>query len=309
MRISSVRTPVSDVHSLAFIAIAFFAVSFTSTAHAVAPKISGTPQTSVAVNSSYSFIPTVSDPDTPKSSLRFLIVNKPYWAWFSTTTGSLVGKPSLAGRWGNIRISVTDGTSYVTLPAFTITAGSSSGGTTNSAPTITGVPATSVRVGTAYSFTPTAKDANGDKLTFSIQNRPSWATFSTTTGKLSGTPTSANAGSYASIRISVSDGKVSASLPAFSIAVSETANGSATLSWAPPTRNTDGSALSNLAGYKILYGTNSSSLSRTVTLNNPGLTSYVVENLSPATYYFAVKAYTSTGTESATSNVSSKTIQ
>jgi hypothetical protein len=311
MRISSVRTPVSDVHSLAFIAIAFFAVSFTSTAHAVAPKISGTPQTSVTVNSSYSFIPTVSDSDTPKSSLRFLIINKPYWAWFSSTSGSLVGKPTVAGRWGNIRISVTDGKSYVTLPAFTITAGSGSGsgGTTNSAPTITGAPATSVRVGTAYSFTPTAKDSNGDKLTFSIQNRPSWATFSTTTGKLSGTPTSANAGSYASIKISVSDGKASASLAAFSIAVSETANGSATLSWSPPTRNTDGSALSNLAGYKILYGTSSSSLNRTVDLKNPGLTSYVVENLSPATYYFAVKAYTSTGTQSATSNVSSKTIR
>jgi hypothetical protein len=49
-------------------------------------------------------------------------------------------------------------------------------------------------------------------------------------------------------------------------------------------------------------------LSQTIQLANPGLTTYVVEGLAPGMYYFAVKAYTSAGTESDTSNVVSKTV-
>ncbi len=43
-------------------------------------------------------------------------------------------------------------------------------------------------------------------------------------------------------------------------------------------------------------------------LPNPGLTSGMVEGLAPATWYFAVKAYTTSGAESARSNIASKTI-
>jgi len=99
------------------------------------------------------------------------------------------------------------------------------------------------------------------------------------------------------------------SLPAFTITVSDVANGSATLTWAPPTRNSDGSALNDLAGYRIVYGTSANALDRTIEVRNPGISSYVVENLSPATYYFAVRAFSSSGSESANSNVASKTIR
>ena len=97
----------------------------------------------------------------------------------------------------------------------------------------------------------TRADPDGDTLTYSIQNRPSWATFNTSTGRLSGTPTAAHAGSYANIIISVSDGAASASLPAFTITVAQPSTGSATLSWTAPTQNTDGSSLTNLAGFRI----------------------------------------------------------
>ncbi len=89
----------------------------------------------------------------------------------------------------------------------------------NSAPTIAGSPGTTVQVGNAYTFTPTASDVNGGTLTFSVTNRPTWATFSTTTGRLQGTPTSGNVGTTSGIVISVSDGSLSTSLPAFSLAV------------------------------------------------------------------------------------------
>lgn len=85
--------------------------------------------------------------------------------------------------------------------------------------------------------------------------------------------------------------------------------GMATLSWTPPTRNTDGTSLSNLAGYRISYGASANALTQTIQIANPGITRHDISNLSPGTYYFAVRAYTTGGTESANSNVGSKVIQ
>jgi len=74
-----------------------------------------------------------------------------------------------------------------------------------------------------------------------------------------------------------------------------------TLSWEPPTQNSDGSALRDLRGYKIHYGSESGVYSDTIDLSNPGLTMYVVQNLNAGQYYFAIAAYNSQGTESALS--------
>ena len=269
-----------------------------------APSISGTPASSVTVGSSYSFTPTGSDPD--QDALGYTIQNKPSWAAFSTSTGRLSGTPTSAGTFSGIVITVSDGADTDTLGPFTITVNAAP----NRAPTISGTPATSVNAGTAYNFQPSAADADGDTLAFSIQNKPSWATFSTTTGKLSGTPSSG--GTHSGIVIAVSDGKGgSASLPTFTITVTASAppaNGSATLSWTPPTQNTDGSTLSNLAGFRIQYGSSPSALSQTIQVANPGIATYVVSGLSSGTWYFSVKAYTSSGAESANSTVVNKTI-
>jgi len=84
--------------------------------------------------------------------------------------------------------------------------------------------------------------------------------------------------------------------------------GSATLRWTPPTEREDGSALNNLAGYKVLYGLDQTDLDHVVVLDNPGLTSYVVDNLYPGTWYFALTAFDTEGRESGFSNVGSKMI-
>jgi hypothetical protein len=84
--------------------------------------------------------------------------------------------------------------------------------------------------------------------------------------------------------------------------------GRAALSWTPPTENTDGSALSNLAGYRVYYGASAGALTQKVDINNAGLTAYVLENLPAGTTYFAVVAINSAGVESALSGVGSKTI-
>ena len=269
-----------------------------------APVIGGTPSTNLVAGASYSFTPTASDPDG--DALTFSVANRPSWASFSNTTGQLSGTATTGnvGIFSGIVISVSDGTLTSSLPAFAIAVSAPA----NPPPTISGTPATSANAGTAYSFTPTAADPNGNPLTFSIQNPPSWASFNTQSGNLSGTPGSGDAGTYSNIIISVSDGTSTASLAAFSIIVTQVANGSATVTWTAPTQNTDGSALTNLAGFNIYYGTSASNLNQSVQIANPGLTTYALGNLAPGAWYFAVNAYTTAGAESALSSIASKTI-
>lgn len=266
-----------------------------------APVISGTPTTTVAAGTAYSFQPTATDADG--NTLGFSIANKPTWASFSTTTGRLSGTPTAAAVHAGIVISVSDGTVTTSLPAFTLTVT----GAANAAPTISGSPTTSIAAGTTYTFSPVSSDADGDALTFTITNKPAWAMFSSTTGQLSGTPAAGDIGTFASVTISVSDGKATTALASFSISVTQVATGSATLSWLAPTQNTDGSALTNLSGYRIYYGTNASALTQWVDVPSAGIQTYVLGNLSPATWYFAVKAVAG-GVESDLSNIASKTI-
>lgn len=278
------------------------------------PTISGSPAKSVVAGSPYGFTPVASDP--AGKTLTFSIQNEPSWASFNSRTGALSGTPSSGdvGTDANIVIKVSNGTLSASLPAFSITVSAAqSGSGTASPPTISGQPATSVTAGSAYGFTPSASDPAGKTLTFSIQNKPSWATFSISTGALSGTPASSDVGTYSGIVISASDGTLSAALPAFTITVgagqpSPTTTGTATVSWVPPTQNTDGSALTNLAGYTIHYGTSASNLTSTVQVPGTALTSYTVSGLTSGTWYFAVTAYNSAGGQSVLSTVGSKTI-
>lgn len=185
----------------------------------------------------------------------------------------------------------------------------------NTAPTISGSPATQANVGSAYSVTPQANDADGDTLAFSIANKPNWAQFNTATGQLSGTPSAQD--TTANIVITVSDGKASASLPAFSITVgtaSSTPASSApsgpgvSLSWDVPTRTEDGETLQDLSGYRIHYGTNQNVLVNSIEIQSAGSNTFKVQNLKPGTYYFAVRAVSANGTESKLSNIISRTV-
>ena len=180
--------------------------------------------------------------------------------------------------------------------------------TGNNPPTISGNPMTAIDIGSAYSFTPTASDPDGDKLTFSVRNQPSWADFDKTTGTLSGQPALGSVGTYASIEISVSDGKAKSTLPRFAISVDQVGTISTTLNWTPPTQNEDGSPLMDLAGYKIYWGTTPGQYTHSVKIENPGMSSYVVENLTPGTYEFAATSFNMAGVESAYSNPATRVL-
>ncbi len=264
-------------------------------------KISGNPPTQVTAGKPYTFQPTATGP--AGTTLAFSIQNKPAWGTFSTSTGALTGTPSASqvGTYANIVISVSAASQTSALQAFSIVVAAAT-------PTISGVPPASVNVGSAYNFVPTASDS-GSTLTFSITNKPSWASFNTTNGALTGTPGAANAGTYSGIVISASNGSASASLPAFSITVNEVSNGTASLNWTAVTQNTNGTALNDLAGYKVYYGTSANAMNTVVDVANPTVTSYIVSNLSSGTWYFGVVAYASDGSRSALSNIGNKTIQ
>jgi hypothetical protein len=183
-----------------------------------------------------------------------------------------------------------------------------SGSTANKAPTITGAPVTTAKISLPYSFQPVARDADGDRLTFKIQGQPSWATFSTSTGRLEGTPPTGSNGTFTGIQITVSDGDLSTAMAPFSISVVDPVVGSAELAWQPPTENEDGTPLADLSGYVIRYGKSAGALEQSVRITNPGTTMYLVENLIEGTWYFSLSSVNASGVESRPTGYVSKTI-
>ena len=216
----------------------------------------------------------------------------------------------------------------------------------NTPPTISGTPITSITAGETYSFQPVARDGNGDTLTFAIANKPQWASFDSQTGELAGTPPTE--GTFANIRITVSDTQFGASLAGFTITVianeSEQENltqgeqtldpepveevvqeevvpeeevvqeepevSTATLSWVAPATRSDGSPLplSELAGFKVYAGTDPEALSLLADISDSSTTEYTVNDLEVGTHYYAVTAYNIYGLEGELSGVVSKTI-
>jgi len=273
-----------------------------------APVLSGTPASSVAEDSAYSFTPSATDSDG--DTLSFSISNRPSWASFNSNTGRLSGTPrnSNVGTYGNITIRVSDGSASDSIGPFSIRVNN-----TNDAPVISGSPATAVNQGVAYSFQPTASDVDGDNLTFSISSRPSWASFNTSTGRLTGTPAAGNVGTHSGIAISVSDGSRTVSLPAFSITVNSTApqTGSASLSWNAPVTRANGSALAmnEIESYRLYYGTAAGSYNNSVPVNDPYTNSLTISDLPVGTYYFVITATDMDGLESGYSNMATKVVQ
>ncbi len=89
----------------------------------------------------------------------------------------------------------------------------------NRAPWIEGAPGAQPVVGQPFEFTPTAGDPDGDSLTFRASGLPGWASFDPSSGRISGTPATDDAGTSSEVRISVSDGAYEAFLPPFTLQI------------------------------------------------------------------------------------------
>jgi hypothetical protein len=207
--------------------------------------MNGVPLTFAQAGVEYHYQPQASNP--MGRVLSYNVVNKPDWALFSETTGELSGTPAQSdiGTSANIEIGVSDGTTRATVGPFRIRV-TAEGHT--SVPTaqlaITGSPAASVSAGEVYRFLPTVAHAEGQSLSFSILNRPTWAVFNPATGLLVGTPKADNAGAYRNILISVSSGATPVSLQAFSIQVQGEGSEAPTISGSPATTVTEGASYS-----------------------------------------------------------------
>jgi hypothetical protein len=85
--------------------------------------------------------------------------------------------------------------------------------------------------------------------------------------------------------------------------------GTATLTWSRPSERADGTPLEDLAGYRIYYGTDENNLTRVLDIRDGEQTEQLVEDLDSGTWYFAITAFSSKGTESDKSNIGIKIIQ
>ncbi len=167
-----------------------------------------------------------------------------------------------------------------------------------SAPVIRGTPSPIVKAGEEYLFRPQTSDEDNDKLTFQIVNRPRWTSFDPETGTLAGVPTFEHIGYYEAISITVSDEEYSEALGPFTIEVVSVGEQSITLSWLSPLENEDGTPLTDLGGFMIRYGRESDIELSLIAVDNPGLTSYVIDGLTPGTYLVTLSAYNASGVES-----------
>jgi len=198
--------------------------------------MNGVPVTTVQAGSEYRYQPSATNPSD--RVLSYNVVNKPDWANFNETTGELSGTPQVSdvGTSENIEIGVSDGTTTATVGPFQIRVITELH-TTSPPPSVlslSGTPAGNVAAGQLYRFLPVVANAGGESLSFSIINRPTWATFNTATGLLVGTPKSDNVGTYSNIVISVSAAGTPVSLSPFTIHV-QAANDAPTISGTPAT--------------------------------------------------------------------------
>jgi len=153
---------------------------------------------------------------------------------------------------------------------------------------IAGAPASTVTAGENYSFRPSVTAPTGAALNFTITNQPSWAKFDGATGALTGLPAAGDAGDFANIVITVDDGVGKAALAPFSIRVASGSSTLATITWTAPEAAT---ADQEPAGYRVYYGTSVAGMIHVAVITDPRETSYVVDNLSPGVWYFAIASY------------------
>jgi hypothetical protein len=182
--------------------------------------------------------------------------------------------------------------------------------TATAAIALQGAPPTTATVGTDYVFQPVVSPSKAG-IIFTATGLPAWLSFNANTGALSGMPAAKDEGTTGHITITAGNGSSSASLTPFTIQVkgaAPSATEAVKLTWSAPTKNADGTPVTDLAGYHIYYGASSSELTKRIDVAGAASTTYVIEGLTSGTYHFSLVAYNSAGLDSGQSNVADQTI-
>lgn len=163
-------------------------------------SLSGNPLTSVDEMQSYAFQVVVEN--SLSTTLTYSVSNMPSWAVFNTGTGALSGTPSFddSGQYGNIVISVSDGSSSASLPAFSIEVVN-----VNRLPVISGVTNYEILERQSIAFLIEATDADLDSVAISLENQPAWLSFDESTSQLIGQTELTDSGTY-QFNINLDDG-------------------------------------------------------------------------------------------------------
>jgi hypothetical protein len=243
-----------------------------------------------------------SDPDGDPLDLR--VENLPRWANFwSTRAGGayfalLYGTPSAGdvGTYQDIRFLASDRSSTVATAPLEIAVG---------APTIELLSSNFATLPNSY-FTvlAVAHHAPGKTLRVWVDNAPAWASFwsqhdsSADYMLLYGTPTVQDVGVYPEVRFVAADSSTTA-VRTLEIAVAVGSGSRFTLSWLQPTENEDGSALSDLAGYRLhIWAAQQGTAASQVIPLRSSLTQLQLEQMRSGLWKFAMTAYDSAGAES-----------
>ncbi len=165
------------------------------------PTFTSAPVRTATEDQLYSYGITATDPDG--DTLTFTATTKPAWLDLADNgngTALLTGTPSNNDVGDhNVELEVGDGTATDTQ-IFNIRVSNSA-----DAPFFTSNPPVTATQGTTYNYTATASDPDGDPLTFSVTNKPTWVSFTPATATLTGTPTNDDVGVH-SVLLTVTDG-------------------------------------------------------------------------------------------------------
>ena len=177
-----------------------------------APVISSTPLLTVTANDTYNYMVTATDVDSA-DVLTMSAKTLPAWLMFDASTGMLSGTPAVENVGSSqVTLVVSDG-AIDTIQTFTLVVTAPA----NNLPVVTSIAMTTATVGTVYTYTLMATDADSDTLTMSASALPDWLMFDPSSGVLSGTPAAADVGS-SEITLTVDDGS-DAVTQTFTIAV------------------------------------------------------------------------------------------
>ena len=173
-----------------------FIISVSDANHA--PTFISEPATSVMVGESYVY--EIRAQDIDGDALTYSAPVLPGWLTFYENTHVISGTPT-SGDIGrhNVTVMVTDGL-VDAEQNFRITVEN-----TNSPPTFTSTPVTSVKAGDLYVYNAEAVDVDGDEMTFSAPVLPAWLSFDVNTQVLHGTPSNQDARDH-NVTLRVTDG-------------------------------------------------------------------------------------------------------